>query len=652
MIGILKPLLTTAAVAALLLPYQAAIGQTTPESKDDYLVTATRVPTPADRIASSNTVVSSQEIRDRGYRDLGEILSAVPGMVVSRSGDRGKLSSVFTRGTNSNHTLFLIDGVRVMDSSASNASFQLEHLDAANIERVEIIRGPQSTLYGSDAIGGVINVITRKGAKGVVVSGEVEFGTRKSYQTTLGLDGTYKNFDLNLHGSYFNGDGISVLPPRIAGTGDPEKDPYRNSTASARAAWRPTNWLEFTGFYQNIQTKSRLDAFGDDPNAFDRTRHNLAIAEAKLVDLIDGRLNTTLRYSYYGVRRTNKNLADALDPFTDQVFYDRSDKQKFELINSFIVTENHTLVAGAEIEWEEAATGGNSFFAFDKSTRNRALYFQDQFQYFDRIFGTVGFRIDDNDRFGTHWTWRVAPLYWHKETDTKIKASVGTGFKAPSIENLFGFNPGLLPFFPPTVGNPNLRPETSLGFDVGFEQRLFAGDVIFGATFFYNKIKNLIQFRFDPALSTVENVGRARTYGVESFIQFDLTRHFDYPLRIKLDHTYTEAENEDTGGALLRRPQHKFGASVWFKPMSAATVTFGFQHIGPRIDADFFTGARKKVPGYNLVRIAGSYEVIKGVSLFARVENLFDRTIEDPDGFQQPGITAFGGIRVQLNVLQ
>ncbi len=255
-----------------------------------------------------------------------------------------------------------------------------------------------------------------------------------------------------------------------------------------------------------------------------------------------------------------------------------------------------------------------------------------------RQFNSFSVRHDDNDRFGGVTTWRIAPSFLVGETATRLKASYGTGFKAPSLSQLFVSYPAFN-FF----ANPSLRPERSKGYDAGVEQSLLDGRLRLGATYFHNDITDLITT--NAGFTSLENRPSATTDGVESFAAFALTPW----LTLRGDHTYTRARDNETGGALLRRPKHKASAATIWQVDDDAALTVSAFHVGARVDGNRdFSVQRLNAPSYTVVNVAGSYRVTERATAFARVENLFDRRYEDPTGFERPGIGVFVGVRVQI----
>lgn len=615
-------------------------------SQGDYVVTATRTATPTGQLGSSVTVIGREEIERRQVRSMVELLQGIRGLHVTQSGGRGKQASVFSRGTNSNHTLFLINGIRVSDPSTPSGTFQLEHLNLEDIERIEVVRGPQSVLYGSDAIGAVINIITRKGGKGgkgIVATGTAEGGSFSTVEAKMVLDGTYEWLDFNFGYSRLDSQGISILPKRLNGF---EKDGIWNSNYSGRIGVRAAKWLELDFYGKLVRSKSEIDPFVDDLNAISKTRQNFARGSAKF-KLFEERLISTLSLAYTGYDRTSINPPDANNAGTNTISTFLSDKKRFEIQNDIQVTQDHLVTIGGNIEWERAKSGGSAFFAFSKTQVNKAVYVQDKFAISDRLFGTVGFRVDQLSGFGTKITWRVAPAYVIKKTGTTIKGSYGTGFKAPTLQQRFGFNAGFPAFgFPAFNGNPNLKPETSRGWDFGFEQKLFKDKVTFGVTYFRNDIKNLIVS--DAAFTTNINIGNSRTHGIETFLSAEILKN----LNLNINYTYLRAEDRVTGAELVRRPRHSFNAELAWKPVEKASISLAVHVIGTRTDFQAVTPfGRTNLPHETTVKVAGSYKVSKYLTVFARMENFFDSRFEEPNGFQRPGFAVFAGVKVSLDLL-
>jgi len=610
-----------------------AAAQTVGQGRE-VVVTATRVETSPERVASSMTVVTADDIERHQYKDLVEILDAVPGLQVVQTGGRGKQTSIFTRGTESNHTLFLINGIEVGDPSATGGVFQLENLTAENIERVEIIRGPQSVLYGSDAIGGVVNVITKKGAQGIVASGSIEGGSFHSLETSAGLDGTYQDIDVNLHGSRFVSDGHTIFAKRLGGA---EADGQRNYTGSARLGFRPTDRIEVGLFGEAISARSEIDPLGDDPNAVSKVRQIFASADVR-AEVVEDVWDAIFAFSYNETDRSSVNPPDPSSPIASFSRF-KGNKPKVELQNNVTIIDEVSFVLGGNIEWERGKQSG-TFAPFSGTIVNRALFGEANVSLWDRLYLTAGGRADRNSRFGTELTHRYTAAYIHDETDTKIKGTYGTGFKAPNLSDLLGSNP-LFNFF----GNPNLVPEKTKSWDVGIEQGLFDDRVRFGTTYFHNKIKNLIES--NATFTSLINVGEAKTWGLESFIA---ARIID-EVTLRIDHTYLRAEDTVDGTELLRRPRHKLGVGLTVRPLPRARVTVGVVTVGHRKDIDAVTFGRKNMHQYTTVRVAGSYEIAPNVTIFGRIENALDNNYEDPDGFQQPGIAAFAGIAVKFGLV-
>lgn len=589
------------------------------------IVTATRVPTDPARIASSTTVITAEEIERRQFQSLPEILQSVPGLAVVRSGGFGQQASIFSRGTESNHTLFLINGVEATDPSSTGSIFQFEHILVEDIERVEVVRGPQSVLYGSDAIGAVINVITKRGAGDPTFRGTVEGGSFGTISGRAGVSGAEGPLDFALDASRYHTDGISALARRIGGD---EDDAYDNSGATANLGFAPNEVLTLRGFLKLVDSNTEIDPFMDDPDAHIDIFQVFGRAEAELT-LLDG-----LWVPRLGLSGTNQDR-DSRDFGTEDEF--TGSKIKLDLQNDLYVSDQHTLTLGGESEWDRGEA--DAFFSFDERIQTQAVYAQDQFAFWNRLVGAVGARLDRHSEFGTEVTWRVAPAYLIEETGTKLKASYGTGFKAPSLEDLFGGD-GTGTF----IGNPDLQPEESRGWDVGFEQRLFEDRLAFGSTYFRNRIDDLIAIDFSTFPFQPQNLDKAETWGVESFVALQPLES----IAIRLDHTWLKTEDESTGEDLLRRPRHKLNLDLAFTPVDAVTLTMGVLYVGRRDDIDAVTFGRIEEDGYTVVTVAASWQVLENLRIFGRIENLLDEDYESPNGFDQPGLGAFIGLSARM----
>ncbi len=611
--------------------------QTAAVTLPETVVTATRDEEKTERVASSVTVVDREEIERRQYRTVQDILVDAPGLTTNQSGAFGKGTSLYIRGTNGDHVVVLIDGLRANDPSSSSTAFNFAHLLADNIERIEIVRGPLSTLYGADAIGGVVNIITRKGRGKPSVSASVEGGSFNSLAGSAAVQGAVERFNFNVGVAGFRSDGVSITPKSQRPPGvEGEDDPYRNFTLNARLGMEVTDNFDLSLFGRYTASRSEYDNWpGEDPNLRETTRQFYGRALGELY-LMEGRWKQSFGLGYVHITRRDKDDADALNPFPFALRTENKGRRlKGDWQNDVQVNEWWKLTFGIEgqKEWYDSDVDG-----FDVSADATTVggFAQSRFTIMDRVFLTIGARLDHHSNFGAQPTFSAGIAYLHRETDTRLKASVGTAFKAPVLYQLYGQIPSF-----GFSGNPDLKPEKSVGFDIGFEQGLFDNKVRFGSTFFRNDIRNLIDF--DLTFSTLINVDKVRTWGTESFIA---VQPFPW-LSARLDHTWTRTEDRSTGQELQRRPRHKITGSVDIMPIDRLRLGVSVTWNDDRTDflPDFTTGTN---PSYTVARFTASWQVTEQVQFYGRLENAFDEKYTDPAGFAQPGIAAYAGTRVRF----
>jgi len=635
-----------AALLAGLLALPAAAAAQQPASAPEVVVTATRLPTDIEQVGSSVTVIAADDIERRQLRTIVDVLRAVPGLHVVQLGPAGQQASVFARGANSNQTLVLIDGLEAGNPSASNGAFNFAHLVPDNIERIEVVRGPQSTLYGSDAIGGVINIITKRGAGRPSLSARIEGGSNATWNPSASASGTLGGIGFATTASFYKTDGESVTAARVrpAGVGA-EDDGYENFMASARLDGALTDRVETSLIGRFLRADSETDPTAEDPNA--RIIERQMFLRWRTAGRFFGeRWEPSVALNLTRYRQFPSNDPDALTS-TVRRTENTGQKLKAEFQNDVHVADDNTLTLGAEAETELLRqTTRTDFPAFsfvitgqsDDNVDNRALYLQDRFTLFGRLSGTLGLRHDDHQSFGGKTTWRSTLVYRHAETATRLKASYGTGFRAPALFELFGRTANN--FGGAFNGNPNLRPEESRGWEAGFEQALFDGRARFGATWFQSRIDDLIVC----SITTCSNTSNARIRGVEAFAAGDITR----TLSARLDYTYTRAEDGDTRTDLLRRPKHKADLDVTWRPRDDTRLTLGIAAVAAQRDVDFQTGGDALTPGHVLVNLAGSYDVNETVTAFARARNLFDKDYEVADGFRGTGLNVLVGLSARF----
>lgn len=602
------------------------------DSAQPVIVSATRIPTPEIQIASSVTVVTAEDIAARQQRTLTDILKQIPGLNLVQTGGPGGLATVFMRGTNNNHTKVLVDGIDVSDPSSSNANFDFAQFLTQDIERVEVLRGPQSGLYGSDAIGGVINIITRTGSGPAQVSATAEGGSFETFNQAAALSGSADQFHYKANVEHFHSGATPVTPLDLLAPGETRNDDYYdNLTLSTKLGCDVTRAFDvgLVARYTDGHLRDTGDDFSTFPSfpAAQQTRINTseyyARATGHLV-LLDGFFDQVV-----GVAYTRKRTSTADPVFGESLA--TGERTKIDWQGTLRFSQAQTLVLGAEHARDEINE------PISASNNIESGYVELLSQFSESVFSAMNVRYDSNDRFGGKATYRLAPAYVIAATGTKLKASVGSGFKAPTLSELFQDFP---PYF---FANPNLRSETSTGYDVGVEQAVGGETLKVGATYYYNRVRNLVSI--DDTGTSYANVGRAHTDGVESFIVFAPTKQ----VSLRADYTYTQATDDVSHQELLRRPKHKAGFNASWQATEALGLNATVLTVGSWIDGNRdFSIPRLTAPTYTVVNLAASFDLNRHFTVYGRIDNLFDRHYQNPVGFQQPTLGAFAGVRAKL----
>ncbi|MFF8801234.1 MULTISPECIES: TonB-dependent receptor plug domain-containing protein [unclassified Methylobacterium] len=609
---------------------------------DEISVAATGVPTPTAQVGSSVTVLTERTLEQQQRRTVPDALQQVPGLNVVQTGGPGGQTSVFIRGANSNHTKVLIDGIDATDPSNGNGSFDFGQLLTDDLARIEVLRGPQSGLYGSDAIGGVVSFTTKRGEGPARASLRLEGGSFGTFNQSGRISGSENGFDYSVSVSHFRAAATPVTPPNLVPFGRPiHPNFYDNETVSAKFGYQFTDTFRINSVTRFIN--SRLLLTGDDFSTFPAAPAAFRSEAAVQQVFTRNEAEWTPFAGFHNILAINySNLFNRqqgpLDPLaTPDATTGLGERTRFEYRGDYLLSPGNIVLFGAQRDEESLFTTSPGSVPDSLRARNgnTAGYGEVQLTPFDRAFLVANLRHDENDQFGPATTFRVAPSYILPFSDTRLKGSVGTGFKAPTLSQLYQSFPAFN-FF----ANPNLKPEESLGYDAGFEQPL--GDrVLVGATYYRNDFTNLINT--NASFTSNENVGKAVSYGAEAFVSV----RFSETLSGRVDYTNTVTKNEITGQELLRRPRHKGSATAFWNPLPGLTFSGTVIVLGSFVDGNRdFSVPRLKNPGFTLVNLAVNYDVNETVSVFGRIDNLFDRRYENPTGFLGPGLAVYGGVRL------
>ncbi len=578
----------------------------------DVVVTPNRTETTLSEVGSSVTVITGDQLRRSGTASVAEALRSVTGLDVVRQGTPGGLTSVFLRGANSQQTKVLLDGIPLNDPSNAGRSFDFSLLTVDQVERVEVLRGPQSVLYGSDAIGGVVNIVTRRGEGPLAIRATGTGGSFGTHRESLGFSGGNDRFYFSVGGSFWQNTGFSQAS---SSNGNLESDGYRNGTIGGRVGWTPHAALNVDYVFRYVDSRVQIDDFdfgtGLPIDNVIRRNFNEAFFQRIQVQslLLDGAVEQIVGFNLSDYSRFDNDPGAFVPP----LFEGQTRLVDWQL--NALLTETNVASAGVEYYQEEAL----SSFQSDVGQNQKAAFIQDQFQVAQNWFATAGYRWTDHNTAGTAQTYRFTNRIVVDRLGGAAHGSIGTGFRAPSLaENLFQF------------GNPNLRPERSKGWDVGWEQVLLNGRLVLDATYFRNDFIDLIVFDFNTF--SLQNVGRAQAHGVELSAFW---RPNDLWL-FAANYTYSDTEDLTTNQQLLRRPRNKANLVVErFFDCQRGVLRFEGGYVGDRLDTRNFILAP-----YYLLNASARYRVNDCWTVTARLENLLDDDYEEIRGY---GVAEFSG---------
>lgn len=594
-------------LGAGLLAAPSAFAQTEPAS-DEIIVLGTRLPTPIDQVGRSVTVITAEEIEDRQQRFLFDALRIAPGVTVTRSGSFGALSTVSIRGLPTEQTLLVIDGVVANDPSAFGNSFNFGDFDTADIERVEVLRGAQSTLYGSNAIGGVINVVTKDGQDGLGGSGYLEGG---SFGTVRGA-GTLRAGDERLSGrlTLASTESRGFSSAAVPGGDD---DGYRNFTASGKFGYRPIESLSLDAVVRLSDSRNEFDGGAnlDDPDNVSESQ-TLNLAGFATHEALEGALSNQVSIAYSRTDRADRS---------DFPFAGVGTRLTLEYLGSAKAHERVTAAYGVEYEEQESAVSQG--FGGAETIASISGYGLLQIVPFEDAALNLGVRHDSNSDFGDATTFSVSSTGLIPVLGVRLKGSYAEGFRAPSV--------GELSF------NADLDPENSRGWDVGLSRSFLDERLVLEATYFNADIEERIAFDLD--VFNFFNIAQYDTEGVElAAVAKPLSG-----LEVRASYTYTDATNLTGGFAALNQPDHQVSGQISWRPTRKLDLGLGITWNGREADSGGLA-----LDAFTLADLRAAYQVSERVELFARVENATDTDYQDNLGFTTAPASAYGGVRARF----
>ncbi len=652
----------------------AALAQAT-DAKDTVVVTAAATPVEYEKVGNSLTVVPGQLIEDGGYHYVTDVLRQVPGLAVNRTGPAGGLTQVRIRGAEGNHTLVLLDGIDI--SSPDQGETDFSTLLSGDIERIEVLRGPQSGLYGSNALAGVINLITRRNIEGHYVNVGLEAGEFSTFEIAasggFGSAGDYISAGFDA----LRTDGYDVSVPQASvpavGIGGVPGDDEGNSVVNVylRGGKALSNAFRVDGISRFMSHDAELDGqafnFPIGGRSYDDDSHTsheqLMVGGSGTLTLMDGRWVTIGSASHVHEERrgwgtsfpffsgpalpTPTQLASVrLSPsganaertkFAVQSTFEFGPDSFKSFLTGFAENKKEAYQNACPIGPTGASTCAVAQTAEFTRTLN-GLGLQYRAEIADQVFLSATARHDDNDRFQDDDTYSVAGSWVVRNTPMRLHASWGTGVTNPTFFEQFGFNPGTF------TGNPNLVPEEADGWDAGLELTFAGGKAVVDVTYFESTLEHEIFTAFGGAplfLSSPANrTTESDRSGWEATFGFHPTDNFD------VVGSYTNLDATEPAGIEVRRPENQASLDgEWRIGGGPFRLNLGVTYNGEQVDTDFGTFLRTRMDPYTLVRLGAAYEFDNGVEVYARVENVTDEDYEETIGFSGMPQAVYVGVR-------
>ena len=606
------------------------------EGERDVVVTANRAERPADEVAQSVTVIDADEIRRRQSQTVVDLLRTVPGVTVTRAGGPGTVAGLNIRGAESDQNVVLVDGVKINDPSAVGGGFNFATLLVGNIERIEVVRGSQSVIWGSQAIGGVVNLLTAAPTEALRFNARAEGGWRDTYQAVGNLSGRVGPVAASIGGIYYRTDGVSALSEARGGR---ERDGYENVGANARALIDVADGVsvDLRGFYSDGKTD--VDGFPAPAFAFADTRERGKTREfvgyAGLnAALLDGRFRNRVAFAYTRTDRTNINP----DAAVQTTFDAEGENERFEY-QGILDLDPLAATFGAETERSRYVSASSGGAPAGADVRITSVYAQASVKPVAGLVLTGGARHDDHQQFGDATTFAGSGVYSPNGGATRLRASYGEGFKAPSLFQLYS-----------NFGNTVLRPERSESWDVGVGQR-FGEQVELSATYFHRDTENQIDFASCTRNPSPICVGRP--FGTYDNIRLTRAKGFELSATLRPierftvvgQYSFIDASNRLTALRLARRPRQTVSViadyAFPFGLQAGATIA----HVGDSFDNVANT---VRLDGYVLADIRAAFPIGERIELFGRVENLFDQRYETVATYGTAGRAAYAGVRLRI----
>lgn len=637
--------LLTASISLLLHPALPALAA---DADDDALeaviVTANRIEQHASHVGDSVTVISAKEQRRSQKTAVSDLLAMTPGVTVSRNGGLGGSTSLRIRGAETEQTVVLIDGVKLNDPSSIGNGYNFGNLIANEYSQIEVLRGAQSTLWGSQAIGGVINIVTPVPQGPLSASMSAEGGSHESALLRAHAQAGGDRFAWRVAGDYLTSDSVSAFDRDLGGR---ERDGYRHVGFNARGIFHITDNASAEVRSMWSDGRSEIDGYlpprftlGDTPE-YAVTEELVSYAGLNL-SAFDGRLANRIGFAYTGTDRENTDPSSLVPTTFDATGRNR----RWEYQGTLRVTQRLTGIIGLESERSELTSLSPSVFepnpaAVAGQVRIDSAYAQIAATAVDALSLSAGVRYDDHDTFGSHTTGR-ASLAWSVAPSIILRASYGEGFKAPTLYQLYSL-----------YGNLSLDAEQAESWDAGIEQHLFEDRLVVSATYFNRDTTDMIDFVSCFGETTpqclarpdgyYENAQETEAKGVEIALAAQLTE------RLALSANYTSMDAEYTargaanfGNSLARRPNETANAQLSYDWPVGLTTAIAVQHAGRSFDLPSNTYV---IDGYTLVDLRASYAVSDSLEVFGRIENAFDEDYETVRLYGTPGRTFYGGIR-------